>query len=392
MAQLARKNYGQVHTYALLRLCVCVSGIVALLSGIPTLAQDVRPMLSTRAQALMSEAWTDSSFARAIAIIAEKTEAQDTRSVAMELLHSNRLKLKPNEMRQLLQEVARIAKDVESQENLAAQAIQAMANLTLTMKELGQLNRAEATKEVGFLLNTITDSRRNIHLRSQAINAVGTLSISEAFPILGALLNPSTYLNLPEIARPACLSLMRIDREGAIPVLADVLRKTSDSRVFGTAAFALGQINTRQTMSALVQNIERFPESSSCDAALVEMGDVILDVIKNAQDERLIDGIRATRHLWREGQRARYIPALQGLLTTAPPDARKAALERLLEAASTQEFEHEKRELTAILELIKDQDQLSEYQGRIRERLAATRVAPDSGVTTPVQIKKNQER
>jgi hypothetical protein len=61
-------------------------------------------------------------------------------------------------------------------------------------------------------------------------------------------------------------------------------------------------------------------------------------------------------------------------------------LNRLLEEASTQDFEKEKIELTTILELIKDQPQLSEYQEKIRTRLAARVVTPSSGVTTPTPI------
>jgi hypothetical protein len=287
-------------------------------------------------------------------------------------------------MRQLLDEVTTIAKDTTNDEELSAQAIHTMGNLTLTMEELGQLSRSEAKKETGFLLSAATDSRRSSHMRSQAINTLGILRISEAVPILKGVLTGS--INVPEIARPACLSLMRIDSDRAVPVLADVLHKTTNSRVFGTAAFTLGQINNRVSMVALVQNIERFPESEACGAALVNMEDVIFNILKNTQDEKLIEGIRATRYLWREGQHERYIPILQGLLTSAPLAARKVALKRLLEEASTQDFDEEKQELITILGLIKDQTQLSEYQEKIRGRLSATLVTPSSGVTAPSPI------
>lgn len=354
------------------------------------LAQMVAPVLSPRAQVFMNEAWGDSSFVRGLAIMADGKETRDSRSLAMELLHTDRLKLKPNEMRQFLVEVTAIAKNDTADEKLSAQAVHTMGNLTLTMEELGQLSRAEATKEVGFVMNIATDVQRSMDMRSQAIVVLGILKISQAAPILVGVLNAN--LNVPQIASPACLSLMRIDRERAVSVLANVLQKTTDSRVFGTAAFALGQIKNRESMSALVQNLERFPESSSCDAALVDMELVVLEVLKNSQDQRLNDAIRATRYLWHEGQRGRYIPILHELLRTAPPAARKAALERLLEEASTQEFDLEKRELAAILELIKDQAQLSEYQERIRGRLSASLLMPSSGPTAPVFVKPKGER
>jgi hypothetical protein len=393
MSKETRKVVDDARWRSIVVFFVCTVGLIFLLLGATTFAQDIKakqktvstsPALSLRAQVLMHESWSDSSFVRGIAIIADKTETRDSRSVAMELLHANRRKLGPNDMRQLLDEVTTIAKNRTNEEELSAQAIHIMGNLTLTMNELGQLSRAESKKEAGFFLSVTTDSRRGSHMRSEAINALGILKITEAVPSLQQILTES--VNVPEIARPACLSLMRIDSDRAVPVLAEVLQKTTDSHVFGTAAFALGHINTRESMVAIVQNLGRFPESGACGAALVNMEDVIFIVLKNTQDERLAEGIQATRYLWREGQRDRYIPIIQGLLNSAPPVTRKVALNRLLEEASTQDFEKEKIELTTILELIKDQPQLSEYQEKIRTRLAARVVTPSSGVTTPTPI------
>lgn len=401
MTKLTRKTINDAGWRRFILSCVCAVWMFSFLSGTVTLAQDSKQsqkpgpsnrVLSLRAQELVNVRWADSSFARAIAIIADKKETRDSRSVAMELLITNRRKYKPDEMRRFLDEVTVVAKDSTTEGELTAQAIHTIANLTLTMEDLGQLSRAEAKKEGGFLLSAAVDSRRNSQVRSQAINALGILKISEASPILRAVLSEPTNVDVPEIARPACLSLMRIDRVSAVPVITRVLHKTANSVVFGTAAFVLGQINTRESMIALVENLGRFPESGSCDAALVEMEKVVLEVLKNPQDEMLTKGIQATRHLWREGQRERYIPALQSLLTTAPLAARKAVLERLLEAAGTQEFEKEKRELATILEVIKAQRQLSEYQERIRRRLSATLVTPSSGITGPVPPKQREEK
>jgi HEAT repeat protein len=371
-------------------LCVWVVGIFFFLFETMTLAQKVSPVLPPRVQVFMNEAWGDSSFARGLAIMADRMETRDSRLLAMELLHSDRRKLKPNEMRQFLAEVTAIVKDEAADAKLSAQAVHTMGNLTLTMEELGQLNRTEATKEAVFLLNIATDVQRDLAMRSQAIVVLGILKISQAAPILVGVLN--TNIDVPQIASPACLSLMRIDGERAVSVLVNVLHHTNDSRIFGTAAFALGQIKSPECMSALVQNLERFPESSACGAALVDMELVVLDALKNSQNERLTEAVRATRYLWREGQREHYIPALHQLLRAAPLAVRKAALERLLEEASTQEFDQEKRELAAILELINDQTQLSEYQEKIRERLSASLVMPSSGLTAPVFVKPKGER
>jgi hypothetical protein len=380
---------------------VCAALIVPFLSGTLTFAQDLRAgqisgstsrVLSQGAQELASTPWADSSFARALKIIADRKETHGSRSVAMELLLANRRKNKPAEMRRLLNEISVVAKDSSGEYELRAQAINTLANVTLTMEDLGQLSRAEATKESRFLMSAAVDPSQNIQVRTQAINALGILKVTEASPILSTVLNSTANLNVAEIARPTCLSLMRIDRSRAVPVIADVLHKTTNSQVFGTAAFVLGQINNRESMIALVDNSGRFPESGACDAALVEMESVVLGILKNPQDEVLLRGIQATHHLWREGQRERYIPALLSLLRTAPLIARKAAIERLLEATSTREFEKEKQELGMILALIKDQRQLVEYQERITRRLSATVVPPSAGVSSPVPLKHREEK
>ena len=393
MPKVARRAVNDIYHRSFILFCFCAAGVVFLFSGTAILAQDakagprptsVSPALSPRAQILMNEGWGESSYARGLSIMSDKTETRDSRSVAMGLLHANRRNFKPSEIRQLLEQVTLMAKDTATEAELSAQAVNTMTNLTLTMEELKQLNRVEATKEAGFLLSAATDTRRNIQFRSQAINALGILKISEAAPTLRGILSASTDINVPEIARPACLSLMRIDNERAVHVLADVLHRTGDPSVFGTAAFALGQIKTRESMISLVQNEKRFTESGSCDAAIVDMEDVILAVLRNPQDANITDAIAATRHLWRDGQRGHYIQALQGLLKTAPLEIRKAALDRLLESAGLQEFEQEKRELRVILELIKDQADLEKYKERIKTRLTATLLTPIPGATVPV--------
>jgi len=302
----------------------------------------------------------------------------------MEVLHENRRKLNRAEMGRFLAEVTSVAKDTAADEALSALAVRTMGNLALTMEELGQISPAEAKKEARFLMEAATNSQRSIHFQASAINSLGILKIAEASPLLHGMLGERASMNVPEISRPACLSLMRIEGERAVPTLADVLRKTTDSRVFGTAAFALGQIKNSESMVALVENLERFPDSGSCDASLVGMEEVISNVLKSPDDPNLIYAVRATRHQWRDGQRERYVPLLRRLLTTAPKEVRKVSLDRLLEEASKLELEHEKQELAPILEAIINQPELGEYHERIRRRLSATVLTPVAGDSVPV--------
>jgi hypothetical protein len=335
--------------------------------------------LSPRAQALVNRAWTNSSFAEGIAVLTDHTETKESRALAMEVLQANRKVLNATEMNQFLNETTAVAKDKTADEILSAEAVRIMGNVTLTMKELGQRSESEAQKETPFLMDAATNVQRGVQFRACAIDSLGILKITEASRLLRKILEDTSSVNEAEISRPACLSLMRIDGELAVPALRQVLQTTSDSTVFGTAAFAVAQIKKSDSMIALVENQKRFPDSGACDAALVGLEVVILNGLTNAADPNLIDAVLATKHLWRDGQRDRYIPLLKQLLTTAPLEARKAALDRLIDEAGTLEFEQEKQQLSEILVNIRDQPELADYSGRIERRLSATIQSPISG-------------
>lgn len=341
--------------------------------------------ISTRAKDFVSKNWSGTSFSQGIAIVADANETPFSRLAAMQTLHTNRRKLATDETRKLLGEATRLAKDSSLDETNSAFAVSVMANLTLTMRDQGQLSEAETKQESGFLVATATDSRRDVQLRRSAIVALGILKVTEARETLRELLTNSAV----ELARPACLSLMRVGGDSAIPDIADTLKKTSDARLYGTAAFALGQLKKRECVAVLVENLNRFPDSGSCDAALVDMEDVICGILKDAQDENVSAAIQATRYLWREGQREIYTPLLRDLISNAPLAARKVAVERLLDSASRLEFEREKRELALVSEAIGNQPELEEYHGRIQSRLSAAVVTPvaDGSVQIPTVLK-----
>ncbi len=334
--------------------------------------------VSPRVKAFVSNRWNTNSFPQGIAIVADAQEPPSSRAAALEVLQANRRKLSVGEMRSVLGEATRLAKDASLDDTNSAFAVSIMANVALTMRDQGQLSDAESKQEAGFLIATATNLQRNGQLRASAITALGILRIEDARETLRGMLTNSTFANAAEIVRPACLSLMRIDGERAIPDLANVLKKTSDARIFGTAAFALGQLKSRECVSALVESLGRFSDSGACDTALVDMDDVIGGILKDPADENLNAAIQATRYLWRDGQREIYAPFLRELLSTAPLAARKAAVERLLESASTLDFESEKQELALVLNAIRNQTELQDYQERIQNRLSAGVVTPSA--------------
>jgi hypothetical protein len=376
------------HLWKLLALLVPTTLALALSAWGQTPGQETPPQLpvslmSAKAQVLLNQEWSDSSFDDGLSVIADRKETKESRALAIEILHANRRKLSATDMRRFLDEVTIIAKDAGANEEFSALGVRTMGNLALTMGELGQISAGERIREAAFLIEAATNGQRGVGFRASAISTLGILRVAAASPALRRLLDESGSINLPDIARPACMALVRIDGEGAMPVLAAVVRKTTDARVFGTAAFALGQIKKPESVGVLVESLERFPDSAACDAALVSMEEVVTNILNNWEDENLIPAIRATRHLWREGQRERYVPLLRGLLTRSELGVRKAALDRLLEVASTLDFEKEKEELASILRAIRDSPEFTDYQQRIQARLAATLLAPVAGHAAP---------
>ena len=295
------------------------------------------------------------------------------------MIQANRKKLSAAEMNQALKQITAVAHDNNEDELVAASAIRTMGNMALTMRELGQISDAESKKESAFLLSAAKDAKRASHFRTSAITTLGILKSSEATPMLLELLAESQSMNVAELSRPACLALMRIEGERAAPTLRNVLAKTTDAHVFGTAALALGQLKNRESLKALIENSNRFTDSGSCDAALGEMSDLVKGILRNPGDEGLEAAVRATRYLWREGEREAYTPLLRGLLTKAPLAVRKMAIARLLESASTLEFEKEKQELALVLPALSKQPELAEFAERIESRLAARLVQPIAG-------------
>ena len=129
-------------------------------------------------------------------------------------------------------------------------------------------------------------------------------------------------------------------------------------------------------MSALVENARRFPDSASCDAALVNMDRVIIQTLKRSDNPAVIQAIQATEHLWKDGQREEYVPALQALLNVGPLAVKRTSCARLVDAASRLPFAQEKQELSVVLAMIELSPELADYAEKIRLRLSATVLVP----------------
>jgi hypothetical protein len=290
--------------------------------------------------------------------------------------------------RTLLAECTALAKNKNEPADLSAHAVNVMANMALIMHEKGEISREEAIKEKTFLINTSMDNKQDMGLRCSAIKAIEILKIAEALPAMELLVSDPNNYDKPEIARSASLSLTRLSGKQAFPYIHELLKQTTNPHIFGTAAYCLGQMKTSEAMVALVQNSERFIDTGACVFTLVDMEDVISDVLKQPASPDVVYAIRATKHLWKEEQKDRYMPLLYNLLIKASDPVKKEATVRLISLAEQMPYEEEKKELSKILSVIQDAPEMKDYSGEFQNRLKARILTPQvSSIKTPATKK-----
>lgn len=304
------------------------------------------------------------------------------RALALEKLFSKRQSMSEAELRDFRLLLEKQIRATSDDPYVIAASIRTLAGLLDYLKTKGLTAQADIAADGELLASFMNNSTLDLQVRGAAIRAVGDLGITTGRKSIEKMLSNAANANTPEIARNGCLALIKLAGEESFTPIRGVFEKTSDSSVFGTAAFCLGQINNADAMSALVENARRFTDSESCDAALVNMDKVILEALSQPDNPAVINAIQATEHLWKDGQREKYIPALQGLLADSLLAVKRASCERLIDAASRLPFEQEKQELSVVFENIGESPELREYSEKIRQRLNAAVLVPTK-VSTP---------
>lgn len=312
-----------------------------------------------------------------------------TRALAFEKLFSKRRSLSETELREFRRLLAEQIRATSDDPYVVAASIRTLAGLLDYFETKGLSSRADIAADGELLVSYMSNGALDLQVRGAAIRAVGDLGITTGRSSVEDMLSDSAYANTPEIARNGCLALVKLANEESLAPILAVFERTSDSSVFGTAAFCLGQINNAPAMSALVENVRRFPDSESCDAALVNMDKVVLETLNHPDSPVVIDAIKATEHLWKDSQRENYIPALQKLLANNSFAVRRASCERLIDAASRLPFSQEKQELAFVLEGIGQSPELREYSERIRQRMSATVLVPATASGVVPVLKKD---
>lgn len=338
-------------------------------------------------RAWVTETWNTNSFGSG-SRFAKEGEAR-TRALALQKLFSQRQSMSEAELldfRRLLIEQIRATSD---DPYVVAASIRTLAGLLDYLKTKGLVSQTDVAADGELLVSYMSDSALDLQVRGAAIRAVGDLGITTGRKSIEDMLSDAANANTPEIARNGCLALVKLAGEESFTPIRGVFEKTSDSSVFGTAAFCLGQINNAAALSSLVENTQRFADSGSCDAALVNMDKVILETLKQSDSPTVISAIQATEHLWKDGQREKYVPALQLLLAGGSLAVKKASCERLVDAAGRLPFPQEKQELAVILETIEQSPELRKYAEKIRQRMNATVLVPATdSAPAPSSIKQ----
>lgn len=311
-----------------------------------------------------------------------------TRALALEKLFSKRQSMSEAELqdfRRLLDEQIRATSD---DPYVVATSIRTLAGFLDYLKTKGLASKADIAADGDLLVSYMNNGILDLQVRGAAIRAVGDLRITTGRKSIEEMLTNAANANTPEIARNGCLALVKLAGEESLTPIRGVFERTSDSLVFGTAAFCLGQINNAAAMSSLVENTRRFADSESCDSALVNMDKVILETLNHPDSPAVINAIQATEHLWKDGQRDKYIPALQGLLADNSFAVKRASCERLIDAASRLPLAQEKQELAVVLQSIGQTPELHEYAEKIRQRMNATVLVPATASASVPTVKK----
>lgn len=339
-----------------------------------------------RLQEWLAREWDSDSFAQGL----ELTQVADpkTRAFAVQKLFSKRRVLTAEQMQDLKNLLRRQIRD-SSEAHEVVTAIRALVGIYDEAKANGIELGPDASADAELFLRFARDKELNLTIRGTAIRALGDLEIENGRAPITDLLQDTANLNTPEISRNASIALLKLAGAESFDPIHFVMTKTSDKNVFGTTAYCLGQINTPEALTALVGNAQRFPDSASCDAALVNMDKLILETLSQPDSPALVAAIKATEHLWKDGQREKYLPPLRQLIAGSEPQVKRASCERLIDAASRLPFEQEKQELAVVLRSIDQTPALRECADKIRLRMSATVLIPaTASAAVPAKIGK----
>ncbi len=338
---------------------------------------------------------TPEAFSEGIVFLKDADLSEVARLLVLDKLHSWRRHLGSDNIKTLFEQVELISANSAQPSKLRSRALGSMATLLVAMQEQNLVVRTDVETYFPFFMNVSQDKEAPTAVRGGAIRALGILKAGCASEMLAETLNAPENINEPQLVRNASLALVQIQGDGAVKQIGNIMETTTNEAIFGTAAFSLGQIHTPDSLVVLVRTEARFPNSGSTDASLANMEDTILSILRNPDDPNLVSAVKATEHLWKDGQRERYLPLLRSLLASAQLPVKIAVAERLMKTAQSLPPDKRQQELSLILPIVSDNRDLAGYEDKINCIMNGKPLFPsaDSVSTTPRTIgnKSGQE-
>jgi hypothetical protein len=334
---------------------------------------------SSPAQEADKRAATQQRFA----VMQSKTTPSEDRLRALHLAFGAKESLSSGEKVEFIGATTAIARDRSENSRLRADSIRITGDVGMALLRENILTPAEVSERCSFMLGIAADEGEPARIRHNSIIALGNLHMAEAVPVVRKLLADKANHNRPEITRSACLVMAELGAPDAVETVGAVLSQTTNSAVFGSAAYALGRANSLQALSVLLSNRSRLGDNLSVDNAVEAMQEQVFQALEHPTQQTQ-DAIKATRSLWRKEQKERYTPLLLEIIKSKriSVSARQEALSRLLEDAATLPLAEEKQRLAIILPLVEGDNVFTEQTALINQKLAA-RVLPPTSIEPP---------
>ncbi|MCH7228751.1 HEAT repeat domain-containing protein [Haloferula sp. A504] len=314
------------------------------------------------------------SSSQQLALVLEQNRIPAERVGALRNVFQSTRALAATEQVEFLRAMAAISTSKNEDVRLRTNAIWAMSEIAMLLRQQSGLSDADILRECGFLLEAAADGEENSKVRRMCIKALGDLGVGQGIPIITSILGDESNVDNPDLARSAAISLAILAPDQALGPVSNLLAKTSDPAVFGSAAYALGALRKPEAVAILARNRMRLGDNLSVDNAIEASASVVFDLLENPGRPNVGDAIDATRSMWRQEYKERYTPALLNILEneTLELALRQRALTRLVEDAGQLDLPERKRRAALILAQVGEEEVFGEQISQLRAMQNAT--------------------
>jgi len=268
-----------------------------------------------------------------INVLRSASSSEKERSEALGTLYALRAELTGEELKSFWSVLLDVAKEQGLSMQFHSDELWVLNEIGMLLKHKEVLSSDDIEEQVGFLVDLSADNEQNLSVRRMAITALGDLQVEGAVPMLSDLLADEKNWNTPELARSASIALSRLDSEQAFKPVANVLSNTTNSTVFGSAAYAMREMESPEVLAVLASNRHRLGDNLSVDNTITELFPVVTHVLADPSSPHISSAIDATKSIWQEQQRETVIHQLEEIVQneSASSAVRQQALERLLD-------------------------------------------------------------